>query len=138
MTDDEFWAPINAMGPEFWSTIPPYEWVDELVGPLRKLEGFHIATANSRHPNSAAGKVIAIKSLFGERFRDYVITPRKWLLGAPGRLLVDDNEENCEKFSALGGSSILFPQPWNSNRGLCPERLNYVNQKIAKFRWGDA
>lgn len=132
MTADEFWGPIDAIGPEFWSTIPLYPWANELIGLCGK--DFVIATTNSIHPVSASGKVSAIQSIFGERFRNYMITPRKWLLGAPGRLLIDDNEMNCEKFRDYGGDAILFPAPWNENREFCDQRMDFVRQSIDSWK----
>lgn len=31
---------------------------------------------------------------------------------APDAILIDDNLENCEKFSEAGGKTIFIPTPW--------------------------
>lgn len=133
MTADQFWEPINAMGPEFWSNVPKFPWCDELVE-LAKPYGFVVATASSHNWASAAGKVQAMQSLFGDNFRDYAITPRKWLLGKPGMVLIDDLASNCDKFEEAGGESILFPQPWNYQRSYASDRVGYVKEHLRMIR----
>lgn len=129
MTADEFWEPIDRLGPDFWINIPRYPWFGELVD-LCRCPQFTIATTPSRHANSTAGKLMAIQAMFGAHFRDYLITPRKWLLGGPGRVLIDDNEENCEKFVSHGGEAILFPRPWNENREHSADPLAYTKRRL--------
>jgi len=127
MTDAEFWAPIDAAGSEWWADLPLLPWAEELVDLLQARGSILIATAASAHFQSAAGKVVALQRLFGKRFRDYCITPRKWLLSQPGRILIDDNDDNHFRFLAGGGDSCLLPQPWNRNRHLVAgDRLKYV------------
>lgn len=49
--------------------------------------------------------------------RQYFLTPRKYKLGQPGALLIDDCEENCEMFRKRHGEAILYPRPWNTAWG---------------------
>lgn len=134
LSPDEFWQPIDEAGPEWWANLPLYPWAHELVALLcdrSAVEGmeFLIATTPSRHANSTAGKVTAIQKFCGEQFRGYAITPRKWLFGAPGRVLIDDNEDNCRKFEERGGRAFLFPQPWNGG-GHIKDKVEAVRQWI--------
>ena len=43
-----------------------------------------------------------------------LMTAHKQLLAKPGTILVDDRDDNVDKFCAAGGSGYLVPQPWNS------------------------
>ena len=133
LSAEQFWDPIDVQGYEWWSSLPLYPWAWTLVEQARtSCMGFIVATSPALHPFSTGGKVQAIRGLFGENFRDYAITPRKWALAGPNRVLLDDYEENCEKFEAHGGTSILFPQPWNKNRYLANDehRIKYVLERL--------
>lgn len=136
MTADEFWEPINQRGPEWWRDIPIFPWAADLMEVVKSHVDFIVATASSHHGHSAAGKVEALQKIFGDKFRDYFITPRKWLLAAPDRILIDDNEENCDRFRMNGGWSILFPQPWNRNRAIAAQsdswtaRIEFVKNNL--------
>lgn len=136
MTAAEFWKPIDALGPDWWRDLPYYGWAIPLFELARGCGEFLIATTPSRNPDSTSGKVAAIQRLAGPNFRDYCITPRKWLLAAPGRVLIDDNEENCQKFEEHGGTSILFPQPWNANRNKTHDRFLHVYNEVLVFESG--
>lgn len=131
MTANDFWSPIDALGPDFWHHIPLYPWANELISWLGRHDEFVVATACSKNAHSSYGKVKAIQSIFGENFRDYFITPRKWLLAGPERILIDDYEPNCQKFEALGGKAILFPRPWNENRDIF-DPLEYTLEELDK------
>ena len=66
-------------------------------------------------PESLAGKLEWIHKYFPEwMHRQYLMGPQKHLLAGPGSLLIDDSEENVEKFRQHDGQAILVPRPWNS------------------------
>ena len=131
MTADEFWAPINELGAEWWAELPLFPWAEELIETCRSFDqDCIVATASSHHGYSAAGKVAALQKLFGPKFRDYFITPKKWLLGAEDRILIDDLDTNCNGFIDHGGEAVLFPQPWNVNADLCDDRLGFVKHEL--------
>lgn len=128
LTADEFWAPIDKAGPGWWAELPVFPWAGELIHHIKRQGNFVIATACSRHAYSSHGKVVAIQRLFGNSFRDYFITPRKWFLAGPNRVLIDDYEENVDKFVKHGGNAILFPQSWNLNRDIVDPVAHTVKQ----------
>jgi 5'(3')-deoxyribonucleotidase len=41
------------------------------------------------------------------------MAPRKELLAVESAVLIDDNEDNIEKFVSAGGSGVLWPRRWN-------------------------
>ena len=124
LTDDQFWAPINAQGVDFWANIPVYPWAHELIEYAATFDDIAVATATTtNHGEATAGKIAAIRSIFGHRFTGFVVTPQKHLLAQKGRLLIDDHEPNCMRFIGYGGASTLFPRPWNSNRAIAHDPL---------------
>lgn len=131
MTAEEFWKPIDAEGPIFWERLEKYPWADGFIAKLTNYDvDLVVATSPSLSPGCTAGKVELIKYLFHDKFRDYFISPRKWHLSSPGRILIDDNETNCEMWEARGGTAILFPQPWNKNRYLIPHRIAWTYETL--------
>lgn len=123
MTAEEFWQKIDAV-PGFWSNvIQPYPWAPEIVALCKEnAKQVVFASAPCNHPNSAEGKIRWLRRhFFMERDRnDYMLGPDKYLMAKPGRVLIDDNENNCVAFNTEGGHSVLFPQPWNLNDGMDP------------------
>ena len=131
LTAEEFWAPIDAQGPEWWKNITFYPWAEDLLDIIaRYASDFVVATACSKNAYSSQGKVQAIQAYFGEDFRKYFITPCKHYLAKPGRVLIDDYEKNTQKFLENDGNAILFPRPWNENRDLANDPLPYVVEQL--------
>ena len=111
ITEDEFWAPINALGADFWHHAEPYPWFDALHGGLRELAPVVFLTTPSPSPSSAQGKMQWLQDRFGAGFRDYVFTPhQRYCSWWPHAILIDDKESNLAEWT---GHSIRFPQPWN-------------------------
>lgn len=115
ITEDEFWRRIDAHGEDFWANLSDYPWFCDLYHRLYwQCQGrLYFLSTPSRAPFSASGKVRWLQKWLGPHFDAYIFTRHKHLFAGPGRLLVDDNAENCERFEAAGGQAILFPQPWN-------------------------
>lgn len=129
--EDQFWEPVNAGGREFWANLEPFEWFDELLSMVKAADrNFYVLTKPSRQASCLAGKLDWIHKHFGRNFRNYIFSPNKTPLAAPGRLLIDDSDENCEGFSAAGGKFILFPQPWNKARDLFMPRMQWVAENL--------
>ena len=103
------WRRIDEAGARFWSELEPTPFANELVTMCRKVGEVVIATSPSSDPGAAAGKVAWLQRRFGKRFRDFAITPRKELLAAPGRLLIDDTPKHVDAFRAAGGAAVLVP-----------------------------
>lgn len=70
------------------------------------------------HPATLVGKLRWIEKHCPKYLNQYVLTRQKWDLASPDKWLVDDSEENCDRFAANGGHSVLVPRPWNRNAGL--------------------
>lgn len=143
MSEEEFWQRIDnrEITHGFWSGLQPYEWCHQLIraATLGGQIPYTIATSPSRDPNCAKGKVEWIQKHLGQDFRDFVIGPRKSLMAREDVLLIDDSDQNVEKFAAAGGRTILFPQPWNANRewlNAGRDRIDYVVREMVALESG--
>jgi phosphoglycolate phosphatase-like HAD superfamily hydrolase len=110
------WQRIDAQGRRFWEELEATAEAEALVALARERGEIAIASSPSQDPASAAGKLRWIQQRFGRRCRDFVLTPRKDLLAAPGRLLVDDSPEHVAAFRAAGGTALLHPTWANGGR----------------------
>lgn len=136
MTEKEFWTEINKHGPEFWSGLESFDWTKDLVS-LVSEKPWSILSTPSDHPQCQSGKIQWLQDKFGADFRNYVFTKNKQLLAKPGTVLIDDNDGNCARFKAAGGEAILFPQPWNENRGLIDvDPVDYVFKRLGEIASG--
>ena len=120
---------LHAEKKTFWDSIPRSVWAkstkseecDWLVEMCAKAVGkksVFIATSPTKDPDCLAGKLEWIVNNLPEWIhRQYVITPRKWLLAGPTALLIDDSVEKLEEFNAHNGVTICFPRPWNWRYG---------------------
>ena len=134
MSASEFWKPIDDLGLDFWANLETFYWTNTLIDLAEEWPtGFMVATACSLSHLSSGGKVISIKKLFGDKFRDYALMPRKWFLSQPGYVLLDDHETNCDEWEKRGGKAILFPQPWNRNRYLADQfRMEWTLEQLTE------
>lgn len=120
ITEEEFWAPIHAMGAEFWENLEPYAWARELVELVKTYdEDFVVLTKPSKHESCQIGK---------QRWMDryfpgvpVVFSQNKSQDRCKGShcVLIDDSDKNCDEWWRTGGSWVVFPQPWNELGSLC-------------------
>lgn len=145
MTEAETWAPINACGTSFWADLERCQWADDLVGLASRYRDGEVMIASSplKPPayHSAAGKLIWLERHFGGRFASpehYMLGARKEKLAEPGAILIDDSDQNVDRFRARGGKAILVPQPWNSLRdeplSAPGDKLEYVRTQLYRLR----
>ena len=130
----QFWKNIDKVGVDFWANLEPYSWFKRIRDEIRKLPPeikTYICTSPTRSHHSYAGKRLWLNkympytpSFFGKN---------KFMLAGEGRLLIDDSDENCEKWVEYGGEAFLFPQPWNKARCLLDRREELVLSRIRSF-----
>lgn len=135
-TEDDFWGKIDAVGVDFWTGLNKYPWFDQLFALLSGYP-WTIATTPSKDPTSAYGKRVWLGQQFGRDFTNYMLGKQKHLLAKPGVLLIDDSDKNIRLFREAGGKAILFPQPWNHNRSLTGDRIEYVRSQLNIYRSTD-
>jgi hypothetical protein len=138
----EFWHPIRKEGEKFWANLKPLPWCAQLLKIVQDtgLE-FYILTGPDTHPSSYSGKMIwANKWLGAELSKKVIPTSHKWLLSSPGRLLIDDREENLLKFEfdedgkERGGHGLLFPSKGNSLHAMSETPLDYIKAQLNEFQ----
>ena len=133
MTEGEFWKAIDAAGSDFWADLPAYPWAQDLVKQCKATAPTILLTSPSQCPSSMHGKLRWMQAQFGRQFRDYLVGPKKEFCATPDTLLIDDSDSNCKKFQAAGGRAILFPRPWNDNRGI-EEPYSFVLEQLDYYR----
>lgn len=132
MTDAQFWAPIRECGADFYTRyVKPYRWMDQLLDELRKFGPLVIVTANPRHGGLMAGKLDWIDKYIGDC--EVIYCNNKARLAKPDKILVDDSQENIDKFKAAHGRTVVFPQLWNTARTRCYFRVQHVVDSIKAY-----
>lgn len=135
MLPRQFWG-AQEDDPDFWLNLKPYVGAVALVQELQAL-GFDVyySTSPSMHPNCASHKLRWLDQHIGKgESRRAMIGPCKELLAGLGRVLVDDHPTNCEKWERAGGTSILFPQPWNGLSMLGAGQYRWLVEQLLRFR----
>ena len=130
ISKSNFWWPIDTA--EFWENLQPYPWARELVDCVKSFGEFTVATSPGRSPEGHAGKVRWMRRFFGNSFKDYMIGKQKWLMAAPGNVLIDDSDDNVNKFAEHNGTAILFPQRWNSLSHVKTDKVDYIRQALSE------
>lgn len=83
-------------------------------------ENIYLTSYPMEAPAAWAGKLEWIQyHLPHYRNRIILMTADKALLARPGAIIIDDRDDNVDKFCAAGGAGYLIPQPWNSKHKLC-------------------
>jgi 5'(3')-deoxyribonucleotidase len=111
---NDFWACIDAVGHEFWATLEPYPWFEEMYAELTKVGEVIFCTSPSLHHGCASGKLDWLQRRFGKGFRNYAFIPHKHHMAREDRILIDDSQEQCRNFLRAGGRSVMVKQIWNA------------------------
>lgn len=116
---DEFWGEIEKYGFLFWQQLEPYHWMQELLDLANQAAAeVVLITHPTGAPSSSFGKHKWIQRHFGKQFTDFIITgAEKWRVAAPGRLLIDDCDDNVNDWIDRDGIGLLFPAQCNSGDG---------------------
>ncbi len=123
MTEQQFWAPIDALGVAFWEGLEPTQEAAKLVDFVTATFGqdnVAVLTAPSEDPGCIPGKRAWMKKYFPklERKMIFANASNKRFLAGPENWLVDDRDRNVDQFLADGGNGVLVPRPWNSGHGV--------------------
>lgn len=138
LTDLAFWDRLHNRA-EFWAGLDPLPWVDELVdAAARWTDDWWVVTSPSHCPSSYYGKAQWLKRQFGRRFDRFHLTPHKHLFARADTLLIDDRDDNVDRFIAAGGKGLVFPRHHNSQHRHKGDPLKYVLAKLHPIMTGDA
>lgn len=133
MTANQLWTKIDGAGHDFWADMPKLPWAEDLVEMLTRSRLTTIlCTSPTLSDECNSGKVAWISKNFPQFHRQFMITPCKHLLRGDF-VLIDDSDDNVEKFRRNDHPAILFPQPWNLNRDLIANRIGYTKYSLEGF-----
>jgi 5'(3')-deoxyribonucleotidase len=132
ISEDSFWQHISA-NDYFWDDLQMLPWCRDLIRLVTRHDPeFRFATKPSRCESCYAGKRRWVARLGYDPSERLIVIPDKVELAGPGRLLIDDNDDNCTRWKEAGGTSILFPQVWNSNWKI-HDRLRFVRKELGNL-----
>jgi 5'(3')-deoxyribonucleotidase len=111
-----FWSNLDTAS--FWNKLdwmPDGKRIQTIVEPMRPI----ILTA-AVMPFAAAGKQMWLKREYPDIYKDkrFIIAgghETKAAVAGPGKILIDDKNENIDEWEKNGGMGILYPRPWNRN-----------------------
>ena len=120
VSNNDFWAP---MGFDFWADLP---WTKEGPELLRGLERYFpesivLMTSPCLTVGSVEGKVEWIRRNMPNYARKFFVGPAKHLAAGPGKVLIDDHDNNVDLFRLYGGNAVLIPRPWNRLADFAPD-----------------
>lgn len=136
MTAEEFWEPIRDLGNCFYNhVVQPYPWARELLAVCKKFDPNCVfaSVAGGGHAADYSGKLLFVRKYFGDM--PLIVLPggTKQLLAAPGRVLIDDSDQEVSDWRGVGGYAITFPQPWNVARFSVNNRAEYVLEQLERI-----
>lgn len=109
------WAGVDR---SFWSSLRPLPWMGELIDELEMRFGAqNVCLLTSPVPQEGCleGKLDWIREHLPNYRRRFLIGPNKEFCASPTHVLIDDRQENVDRFRAAGGQGFAFPAPWNAN-----------------------
>lgn len=101
----------------FWINLPMYSHAIDLLSALA-IYNPCLLTSPPAHIATAKQDWIQKNLPIYFRYGRYLIGPAKEEVAGPGKVLIDDHDENIDKWRADDGYAIVFPQPWNRQRKL--------------------
>lgn len=128
--DEWFWNTIDAQD-DFWHELEFLPDAIKIIDIVSKIDpDFCIVTSPSLSDECYSGKVYTIRKLLGSRFNNFFINSEKYRLAKPNTVLIDDKEENVEKFISNGGNGILYPARHNSSHKLINDKLLIIENQL--------
>jgi len=138
ISSQDFWSHIDKQGFQFWRDVPKTHFADKFIWTLRKhglLENTILCSSPSLSSSSAKGKLEWIQKNYSDFSRRYMLTPNKFLLQG-NFSLIDNSDENCEKFHRNNPFAEYFkvPQPWNSAKMFIGTRVQRFEMFVQKLK----
>ena len=102
----------SSMGRDWWASVPPFEGCREFYLALKELASVTILTGAIGNPGCHSGKCDwLIQHLYDgvdTAIQDAIICNKKhkYLLAAPDRILIDDNDRMVREWREAGGIAI--------------------------------
>jgi len=107
------WKMIDKKGEDFWTNLEMFPWALNLITSLKKeTNNFAFLTSPSNNPLCASGKIKWMKKYFGPKFKDFIITPKKYLCASKNSILIDDPPKQINKFKLFKGHIFSWPNQY--------------------------
>lgn len=101
----------------FWANLP---WMHDGMKILEIMldrfnyENIYLLTSPMPNLGSSSGKMEWVERNIPDLKKHVIVTNAdKGLFAGPGRILLDDKDENVHSFRANGGVGVICPRPWN-------------------------
>jgi hypothetical protein len=130
---EEFYKTIEREGEQFWVDLERYPYADDLYNFCCGLAPTLFLTMPTFDANCIVGKIKWLQNWHGKDFRDYVLTPRKEAFAKWNSVLVDDRDDNIEKFKEKGGHGIVFPAVCNSRHAEKDNAVEIVKKELLEW-----
>jgi 5'(3')-deoxyribonucleotidase len=114
----------------FWATLPVFPWAQDLVAICLGYGQVRILTAAVASEEAVTGKMRWLDKHFSHLTSRAIFCREKYLLARSSAVLIDDHDEQLDKFQEHGGAAIVFPQPWNTGREQIRDRLDFVSKSL--------
>jgi hypothetical protein len=122
---------------DFWANLPWIEDGKEILKVVLSRFRPHeitVLTKPMRNNGSYTGKMIWFENNIPELYDRVILTfvPKEEFAFDWNHLLIDDCQENVERFIKAGGAAILVPRPWNQNRQVFfdGKAVKYITEMI--------
>lgn len=123
ITDAELWSPVLMEGEGFWDKLTVTQWAIFLIEAVisKNVPFYIVSNLGGNTDECLRGKRLWLRRHFcgilADRFIPMYPGVCRSQLAAPGRVLIDDCDENCERWRENGGTAITVPQKWNHAEG---------------------
>ena len=125
-----FWSALDR---EFVETLEPYADGLELFKAAETVVGsdnIGILSSPWDTPGCFEGKRAWVaKHLPGYEKRFFTGAAKEMFAG-PGKMLVDDRNENVDRFRSKHGCAVLVPRPWNRRHFVCDGEGHFQVSKV--------
>lgn len=124
----DFWSPLDQ---PFWASLRPTSEFSVIIDEVERkfgAENVFLCSSPCETAGCITGKAMWVERHLPSYSRRLILTNRKEVFSGPGRVLIDDRDENVIDWCKAGGTGILVPRPWNIT---CSARRN-VSRAVVK------
>lgn len=132
----QFWNDLK--NAEFWENLEFYPGAENLIERLQQYGEVILLTSPAI--GCAGYRQNWIQANLPNFFTrgHYLIGPAKYVCAGFYKILIDDSDDNCNKFLSNGGQTITYPQLWNELGQQFEEitienKNNYVIKRLLSF-----